>query len=176
MTPGRKHDPLMTVVWREIARTPNYEVSDHGEIRNTKTGHVLHPSKNQQGHLKVNLPTEDGKTKTRQVNHIVAEAFLPEPHRDDFISLIHLDGDKSNCSASNMVWRPRYFAIRYHQQFNSKIWKENRTPIIDTKNGRVYETIQEAAMEHGLVLSEILMSAHNRTFVWPSYQQFRLLD
>ena len=71
----------MTVVWRAVARSPQYEVSDQGQIRNIKTGRLLHPSKNQHGHLKVNLPTEGGKIKTRQVNHIVAEMFLPEPVR-----------------------------------------------------------------------------------------------
>lgn len=166
----------MTVVWREVARFPNYEVSDAGEIRNAKYDRVLAPSKNQFGHLKVNLPVEGGKTKTRQVNHIVAEAFLREPHRDDFISLIHLDGDKTNCAAANLEWRPRYFAIRYHLQFQTDMWKELHAPIIDTKTQRVYETIQLAAVEHGLVLSEILVAAHNRTFVWPTYQQFQLLD
>jgi hypothetical protein len=166
----------MTIVWREIARSPRYEVNAQGEIRNTKYNRILTPSKNQEGHLKLNLPNEEGKIKTRQVNHIVAEAFIPEPHRDDFISLIHLDGDKTDCAAPNLQWRPRYFAIRYHLQFTTDIWRENHTRIVDTKNGRVYETIQEAAVEHGLVLSEILVAAHNRTFVWPTYQQFRLLD
>lgn len=166
----------MTTVWREIARSPQYVVSDAGEIRNQKTGRTLSPSKNQHGHLKVNLPTVEGKIKTRQLNHIVADAFLPEPHRADFISLIHLDGDKTNCSASNLVWRPRYFSIRYHMQFDTKIWEESTVRVSDIKTGRIYDTIQEAAMEHGLILSEILLAAHKRTFVWPSYQQFRLVD
>jgi hypothetical protein len=165
----------MTVVWREVPRSPNYEVSDQGEVRNKKYGRTLTPSKTQQGHLKVNLPVE-GKVKTRQVNHIVGEVFLPEPHRSDFISLIHLDGGKTNCAASNLAWRPRYFAIRYHLQFESQIWKESRIPIVDIKDGRIYETIQEASVEHGLILSEILVSAHKRTFVWPTYQQFRLYE
>jgi len=166
----------MTAEWRVIARSPNYEVSDAGEIRNVKYDRTLTPSKNQQGHLKVNLPVDGGKTKTRQVNHIVAEAFLDEPHRDDFISLIHLDGDKTNCAASNLQWRPRYFAIRYHLQFESRIWKESNTKIVDMKTGDIYDTIQEAAVKHGLVLSEILVAAHKRTFVWPTYQQFRLVE
>lgn len=176
MTPGRKHDHPMTVAWREIARSPQYEVSDQGEIRNRRTGRTLNPSKNKPGHLKVNLPTEEGKIKTRQVNHIVAEAFLPEPHRDDFISLIHLDGDKSNCKASNLQWRPRYFAIRYHLQFDTPLWKDSHIRVIDSKTGQIYDRAQDAAVENGLVLSEILLTAHACTFIWPTYQQFRFVD
>lgn len=169
-------EPPMTVVWREIARSPQYEVSDRGEIRNAKSGRFLHPSQNQHGHLKVNLPSEGGKIKTRQVNHIVAEAFLPEPIREDFISLIHKDGVKTNCNTTNLLWRPRYFSIRYHMQFDTVIWKESHIKIMDVKSGVVYERAQEAAMEFGLVLAEILTSASALTFVWPTYQQFRLFD
>lgn len=165
----------MTEQWREIAAQPNYEVSDLGNVRNKKTGRILQPSLNQHGHAKVNLPTDEGKTKTRQVNHIVAEAFLPEPERKDFISVIHLDGDKTNCVATNLAWRPRYFAIRYHMQFDSPMWKESTQRVVDIKSGREYR-IQDAALEHGLVMNEILVAAQGLTFVWPTYQQFRLLD
>ena len=74
-----------------------------------------------------------------------------------------------------MLWRPRYFSIRYHMQFESPLWKESHIPIVDIKSGRIYDTIQEAAVEQGLVLTEILIAITNRTFVWPTYQQFRLL-
>lgn len=166
----------MTAEWRAIAKTPHYEVSDVGEIRNAKYDRILTPSKNQFGHLKVNLPTPEGKIRTRQVNHIVAEAFIPEPNRDDFISIIHLNGDKTNCAAVNMQWRPRYFAIRYHLQFQTDLWRDSHITIEDIKNGRIYNRIQDAAVEHGLVLSEILVAAHKRTFVWPTYQQFRIVE
>jgi len=161
--------------WLDVAGYPNYEVSNLGQLRSKKSGNLLHPSKNQHGHLKVNLAYE-GRVKTRQLNRLVAEAFLETPHRSDFISVIHIDGDKTNCAASNLAWRPRYFAIRYHLQFETALWKENHTKIIETKTGRIYNTIQEAVLEHGLIMSEILVAAHNRTFVWPTYQQFRIID
>lgn len=160
--------------WRDLSMFPNYCVSDLGNVRTIKTGRILKRSKNQQGHLKVNL-TEAGHIHTRNVNHLVAKTFLDEPPREDFYSVIHRDGDKTNCAAANLMWRPRHYAIRYHQQFESYSFKNSTVGVIDIKTKRVYETIQEAAVEHGLLFIDIVISAHERTFAWPTYQEFRYI-
>jgi len=160
--------------WREAPDFPRYLVSDHGNVQAVKTGRILHPSRNQQGHLKVNL-MRDGEIHTRTVNHLVAKAFLAPPEREDFISVIHLNGDKSDCSAHNLEWRPRYFAIQYHQQFHNRLFRTAHIPIEDAKTGKKYRTVQEAVVHHGLLLNDVLVSIHQRTYVWPTYQQFRTL-
>lgn len=158
--------------WRPIPGFPKYEVSDQGRVRSVKTDHILKPSKNQQGHLKLNLSRDDNKVYTRNLNHLVARSYLDDPPRSDFISVIHLDGDKENCRAANLVWRPRYFAIKYHQQFDAKHFKTTKMAIRDIKTGEVYKSVQEAVVRHGLLFNDILISAHNRTYVWPTYQEF----
>lgn len=165
----------MHEAWCPIPAFPRYNVSDLGRIENTRTGKILQPTVNQQGILKVNL-VDSGYARTRSVNVLVAKAFLPPPHRPDFISAIHLDGDKYNCRANNLEWRPRYYAIRYHQQFKHPQFRSMRIPVIDIHSGVEYETVQQAALAHGLIFTEILAAAHNRTFVWPTYQEFRILS
>lgn len=160
--------------WRDLSIFPSYSVSDLGNIRSIKTGRNLKRSKNQQGHLKVNL-AEAGHVHTRNVNHLVAKTFLGEPPREHFDSIIHLDGDKTNCAATNLMWRPRYYSIKYHQQFDSYNFRNSTAGVIDIGTNRVYETIQEAAVEHGLLFFDILVSAHERTYVWPTYQEFRYI-
>lgn len=161
--------------WRAITECPKYNVSNLGRIENGHTGRILRPTTNQQGLFKVNLANR-GQFLTRSVSMLVARAFLPPPERSDFISTIHLNGDRADSRAVNLAWRPRYFAIRYHQQFNHPQWRTLKTPVIDTKAGVVYETVQEAALAHGLVFTEILVAAQNRTFVWPTYQEFRVMS
>jgi hypothetical protein len=157
--------------WRDIPGFPKYQVSSLGRVLNKNSVRILQPSKNQEGHLKVNL-MRDGEACTRTVNHLVAKAFLPKPPRRDFISVIHLDGDKSNCRATNLAWRPRYFAIKYHQQFETRMFHESRIPITDVQTGVRYPTAQAAVVQHGLLLSDIVLSMHERTVVWPTYQEF----
>lgn len=160
--------------WREIAAFPQYRVSNLGQVQNVRTERILHPSITPQGHLKLNL-LKDGVKHTRQINQLVGFHFLDKPPREDFISTIHLDGNKANCRADNLLWRPRFFAIRYHMQFETPMWKRLKVPVIEVKEQKTYETAQDAAMENGLVLTELLQSAYNKTFVWPTYQQFRTL-
>lgn len=161
--------------WRVIPAYPKYEVGNDGSIRTIKTGRILQPSHNQQGHLKVNL-VKNGETYTRNVNHIVAKAFLPAPMRPDFISIIHLDGNKENCSAPNLMWRPRYFAIKYHLQFETPLFVQSHVPVIDIRTGEKYARIQDAVVKCGLLFTDIMIATHELTYVWPTYQEFRKLE
>ena len=160
--------------WRTIPAFPSYSVSNLGRIRLDRLDRILHPSRNQHGHLKVNL-VKDGATYTRHVNQLVGKAFNGEPTRHDFISIIHLDGDKTNCEASNLDWRPRYFAIKYHMQFENPNFRKARMGVENTKTGEQFKTIQEAVMHYGLLFTDILAAIHTRTYVWPTYHEFRVL-
>ncbi|WP_285277505.1 NUMOD4 domain-containing protein, partial [Escherichia coli] len=56
----------------------NYEVSNHGTVRNTKTGKVLKGGESKSsGYRKVSLSVKGSKkTVTREVHRLVAETFL----------------------------------------------------------------------------------------------------
>lgn len=160
--------------WKTIPGFEGYGISSHGRVENRATGRILVPSVNQQGHLKVNL-LRSGSAFTRSINGLVARAFLDDPPRRDFNSVIHLDGDKANCRATNLMWRPRYFSIMYHQQFSTPQFRRKATPMIEIRSGEKYDSIQQVIMQHGLLYSDVLISAHERTVVWPTYQEFRVL-
>jgi hypothetical protein len=160
--------------WRTIPAFPNYSVSNTGHVRLDRLNRTLHPSKNQQGHLKVNL-VKNGNAYTRHVNHLIAKAYLSEPTRRDFTSVIHLDGNKANCAAENLAWRPRYFAIKYHLQFDAGYYKNTVMAIENTKTGEKFKSIQDAVTHYGLLFNDIIASIHTRTYVWPTYQEFRVI-
>ena len=160
--------------WRTIPAFPNYSVSNTGHVRLDRLNRVLNPSRNQHGHLKVNL-VKNGNAYTRHVNHLVAKAFNKEPTRRDFDSVVHLDGDKTNCAADNLVWRPRYFAIKYHLQFDTPYFKKKSPAIENTKTGEKFKSVQEAVVHYGLLFNDIVAAIHTRTYVWPTYQEFRIV-
>lgn len=159
--------------WRVIDAFPKYRVSNLGDIESIKSGMKLRLSRNQQGHLKVNL-MKNGEVYTRLVSHIVARAFVPIiKRREDFMSVIHLDGDKGNCEALNLMWRPRYFTILYHRQFNTPNFRSENFPLVELKTNETYSSIQEAVVRNGLLFTDVLISVHERTYVWPTFQEFR---
>lgn len=100
-------------MWREITGSSNYEVSDSGLVRNKHTRHILAPSTNGRGVLKVIL-SEDGDQQSRTVARLVGEAFVDGYEQGDVI--FHVDDDKGNVDARNLQWRPRWFAQEWAAQ------------------------------------------------------------
>jgi hypothetical protein len=157
--------------WEVIDAFPDYSVSSSGQIRNDETGRILVLTRNQRGIIIVGL-MRNGIQHKRAVALLVANAFLPPPTPSTFDTPIHLDGDLSNNNIENLMWRPRWFAIRYHKQFHTpRTGRSN--PVQETQTGQFFNDSWEAATRYGLLDKEILMAITNRTYVWPTYQLFK---
>jgi len=160
--------------WRPIEDFPGYSVSDHGRIRTDRTGRILALNANQFGVLQVGL-MRDGEQKHRSVPLLVAKAFIPTPP-GPFDTPINLDGDRFNNHIDNLVWRPRWFAIKYNQQFRHPYPNPILAPIQDLRTGQVSENSIECAKRYGLLEDDLVLSILNRTYVWPTYQEFAVLN
>lgn len=159
--------------WKPIKHFPLYSVSDEGQIRNDHTGRLLSLHENQYGLVCVGL-FEDGKQHQRSVPLLVAHAFIPHP-RGPFDTPINLDGNRWNNRADNLLWRPRWFAVRYNQQFRIPYAHHIEAPIEDMKTGEVSSDSFTCAIRYGLLEKDIVQSILNRTVTWPTYQEFRVI-
>jgi NUMOD4 motif len=159
--------------WREIDSFPGYSVSDNGRVRADKTGRILSLSENQYGLIHVGL-MKDGVQYHRSVPLLVARAFLPQD-KELFDTPINLDGDRHNNRLENLLWRPRWFAIRYNQQFRQPYENPIISRIVDLKTGKVSEDSFACAQEYGLLEQDLVLSILNRTYVWPTYQEFGIV-
>jgi hypothetical protein len=117
----------------------------------------------------------DGIQHHRSVPLLVAKAFLPYVS-GPFDTPINLDGDRLNNHVENLVWRPRWFAIRYNQQFKYPYEQGIDAPIVDMKSGEISANSFECAKRYGLLEKDIVFSIVGRTYVWPTYQQFGVLQ
>lgn len=164
----------MTEHWKQIEFFPEYSVSDHGRIQANKSGRILSLSENQFGLLQVGM-MRDGEQRHRSVPLLVAKAFVPEPG-GPFDTPINLDGDRYNNHIDNLAWRPRWFAIRYNQQFRYPYANSILAPIIDLKTREVSENSLECSKRYGLLERDLVFSIVNRTYVWPTYQEFGIWE
>ena len=160
--------------WETIEYFPEYSVSDHGRIRTDKTGRILALNENQFGLLQVGL-MRDGEQKHRSVPLLVAKAFIPQSP-GPFDTPINLDGDRHNNHVSNLAWRPRWFAIKYNQQFRYTYENPILAPVIELKTGEVSEDSTECAKRYGLLEQDLVLAILNRTYVWPTYQEFGIFE
>jgi hypothetical protein len=160
--------------WREIVEFPGYSVSSGGLIRNDATDRIMAQSPNTRGIATVGL-TRLGVQYKRSVSVLVADAFILHAKSFQFNTTINLDGDRFNNEVSNLAWRPLWFARRYNQQFEIGPQGFGR-PIEEVETGEQFANSWLAAITRGVLEREIVFSVMRRTWVFPIYRTFRVLD
>lgn len=151
---------------------PGYELSNYGEVRNDRTQRVLKMSANQEGIVRVGLmKREEGRQLTVSVIRLVARMFV-QGRSATFDTPIQLNGVRTDLRASNLLWRPRWFAIRYFQQFEVSEEPEYNSKIFDVETSEVYANSREAAIKNGLLEEAITKSVVNGSPCFPTWQIF----
>lgn len=138
--------------WVQALEFFEYSVSNVGRVRKDTTGKILTQFVNRQGVLYVS-PYLDGVQRSRSVRRLVAECYLLPPSRPAFDTPINVDGDLTNNRAVNLMWRPRWFSIKYMKQFREESPRRD-LKIVDTRTGEVM-TCWEAALRYGLLYDEV---------------------
>lgn len=147
--------------WKTIDDAPLYEVSNQGRVRNRMTGRILIPTDNGRGYPIVGL-RDQGARKVRSLATLVAKAFLKDPLGDLNNSPLHKDGDRRNCSANNLVWRPRWFVAKRTKEI--KNGPSDLRPVRDLLTGKVYLNAFEAAQE---------FAGLEESIIWACYDQWQ---
>lgn len=83
--------------WRDIPGHAGYQVSDTGQVRNSRTGHVLKPQAYPNEYVGVQL----GKGPRYLVHRLVAIAFIPG---DQALQVNHKNGKRDDNRAINLEW------------------------------------------------------------------------
>jgi len=79
-----------------------YEVSDHGRVRNIKTGRMLKQHLNKRNKaLQVGLFNQN-TSRTFLVSRLVATTFIPNP--EELPQVSRIDDDITNNAADNLLW------------------------------------------------------------------------
>ncbi len=160
--------------WRLIPDFPGYSICNLGRVRRDQTGRVLHPKVNQEGIAYVGL-MRDYDQHQRGLAKLVANVFL-DSKLEAFDTPINLDGNRMNCAVDNLMWRPRWFAVRYHQQFTSHRYNSPselvRASVRAIDTGEVFDSPFDAAKRYGLLEYDVVQSMKYRTVTWPNYMRF----
>jgi hypothetical protein len=90
----------VAVVWKRIDGYTNYEISNVGQVRNSKSGITLKHALSH-GYWRVML-CQDGITKQHRIHRLVASAFVDNPENKQKVD--HIDCDKTNNCYRNLRW------------------------------------------------------------------------
>lgn len=150
-----------------------YSVTREGLVLNDRTGMALRGYCNQNGVLQLGL-MRDGEQHKRAVGKLVLLSWQGPHPNPRFDSAIFLDGNRANCHIDNLMWRPRWFAIRYQRQHEYPPGGF-RSPVEIRETGERFPTSWDACVKYGLLDKDILLSEANNAPVWPIMKHFDLL-
>lgn len=146
----------------------NYGVRIDGVVINLDTGRRLFHHVGRNGHVYVSLSKHD-QVFQRLLGRIVGDIYLPKPP-DFFDTIIHHDYDFTNNHASNLSWRPRHFAVKYHRQRSARRRVVN--PVMCVETGEVFPSVAEAAISYGVLEEDILTKLNSGSYVFPIGKSF----
>lgn len=148
----------------------DYRVSNYGRVFNDYSGREMVLSPTMYGDLSVGM-YRHGQQFRRSVKGLVARAFVPGED-DVFDTPILLDGDRHNLKSTNILWRPRWFALKYIRQITDPHQWQFQGPIIDVTHRIEYQSIMEAAMLNGLLCADIRRSIIEGRRVFPNGETY----
>jgi hypothetical protein len=132
----------MTEKWRDINEYDGvYQVSALGQVLNTQTQKILHPTKLKNGRIYVTL-SSDGFQKKCTVHSLVADEFLGEC--PDGHEIRHKDGDYAHNELSNLEYITRQESQKHFVMVTGG-YSVNLTKRVQTSNGLRYCPVVESA-------------------------------
>jgi hypothetical protein len=136
--------------WKPMQSYEGYFASDQGRFKSIKRvskGYkekILSLSPDSNGYAKTGVSC-NGKAKTIRCHREVAICFIPNP--DNLLEVNHKNGDKMDCSASNLEWVSAEGNREHYKKelLNKKSGADNLSPK---------ERHQKKAIEHGVMIKE----------------------
>ena len=92
---------IINEIWRTITGFENYQVSNIGRVRNTRTGRILQPCDDSDGYHTIHLYM-NGSSKTTKIHQLVAKEFIENTGSKPYID--HIDTNKTNKCISKLRW------------------------------------------------------------------------
>lgn len=136
----------------------HYLISTHGRVKHIeRPDKALKPIISDKGFPVVTLYGRDGRSRyLRQLNVLVARAFLDPPYYSNETSVWHLDGNFGNIHYSNLKWETRSRVLEWNEMHRRGRPTLATPRVKNNRTGVVYENAYECAMAEGLLESGVV--------------------
>ena len=142
--------------WREIDEFPHYLISNYGRVKRYDSNEARKVSLSDKGFPIVTLFGRDSKTRyLRQINKLVATAFLDPPLYSNETAVWHIDGDLQNCRADNLKWDTRSRVLEWNDMNRTHTPKLRTPKVKNNRTGVVYANAFECGLAEGRLESDI---------------------
>jgi hypothetical protein len=142
-------------IWKKIDFCQNYEISNLGRVKNSKTNRILKLCLNNGQYLVCNLVVKKGISRTFYVHRIVATHFLKKVGEN--LNVNHLDGNRENNKVENLEWLTQKENVHHGFRYGkiNRKYSEKKIALI-LKTRKVYfSSITQAEFMTGIKRSSI---------------------
>ena len=138
----------MIELWKSIEGWENrYEVSNLGNVRNSKTKTLKIANSSNSGYLRLNF-YNGSNIKRFSVHRLVAEAFIDNPNNLPQVN--HKDENKSNNHVDNLEWCTNEYNSNYGKR-NEKTKKK----VLCITTGEEFDSETEASLKTNTQVAHI---------------------
>lgn len=143
--------------WREIDEFPHYLISNYGRVKHVDRVQARKVTINERGFAVILLSSASSPTRyQRQINQLVARAFLPTPALEEDNAIWHVDGNLANCRAENLRWDSRPRVLEWNEMHRRRGPKIRTPRVKNNRTGAIYENawacaVAESEIESGIV-------------------------
>ena len=137
-------------LWKNIEESTNYEVSNYGNIRNTKSGQILNPGESGNGYKQVALKMKaSNKFEKRYVHRLVAFYWLENPENKREVN--HINLDKTDNRVENLEWITSSENQKHKYQDRDYRTSNRKVAQMDLDNNiiAVFDSVADAAQAMG---------------------------
>ena len=111
-------------IWKDIKGFEGkYQVSNWGNVKSIIHEYDLYLTNtlSNNGYLLVGLSDQNGKTTTKNIHILVAEAFVPNVF--NLSEVAHIDEDNFNNHMDNLMWQSTHDRLQWKKEIRNKIIK-----------------------------------------------------
>lgn len=133
--------------WKTIIEATNYEISNHGNVRNSTTLYILKGRESKSGYLQVSIKKNNEAHFTNQYIHRLVAIYWLDNYENK-TEVNHKDGNKLNNHCENLEWVTPSENQLHRQRILGKTKTSQRRIGKFDKNGVLleeYNSIIEAA-------------------------------
>ena len=152
-------------LWKTIEETTNYEISNLGRVKNSKTGQILDPEVGGNGYKQVSLKFKDTqKFKKQYIHRLVAQYWLVNPNPEARMEVNHKNLDRTDNRAENLEWVTPSENQKHRLQNGNRKTSNRRVAQMDLDGNiiQIFDSIIEAANSLGVCRQGIDKVVHGQ--------------
>lgn len=135
-------------VWKVVPGYEEYEASNTGKLRNSKTKKIINGTKGSSGYIRVALRKKYKQTSIA-IHRLIALAYIPNPLNKAQVD--HIDNVKYHNNIENLRWVTQGENVKSNWEYRRlNNIKPQKRKVICVETNKIYNSYRSAAKDYNI--------------------------